>query len=373
VEIVKRKSRVKYREKLYVNGKEIKSPFFDKKTDAKNWKNEMRSQKLEPELFFKLEKSKLGFGELAKEWLERVKYKNAPRTYESYSSVTEKHLMPYLSNILVKDLKSSHGYDLIKRLVNEDHNPTGVNIILGILKRVMNDALERELIDKNPILKVRPLKVHPRNEVYWTKHEISQFLRANINDVNYALYVVAVNSGMRRGELAGLCWDRIDFERNQIEVSRTRDRHGLHETVKNGIRRHVPMNHEVRRVLEELRRRQDHLQFIFCEAPGEPFNVHHLYRDFSKVQKRAGLQRRIRFHDIRHTFASQFMMGGGNLYDLQKILGHTKIEMTMRYAHLSADHLATAINVISFSGTTDNNISKLEVNRPVLGLNLSAV
>lgn len=127
------------------------------------------------------------------------------------------------------------------------------------------------------------------------------------------------------------------------------------------------MNNEVRRVLEGLRRKQEHLQFIFCESPSEPVNVHHLYRDFAKVQKKAGLVRKIRFHDIRHTFASQFMMSGGSLYDLQKILGHSKIEMTMRYAHLSNDHLASAVNIVSFSGTTDNNISKIESLRPDLG------
>lgn len=63
------------------------------------------------------------------------------------------------------------------------------------------------------------------------------------------------------------------------------------------------------------------------------------------------------------------MMSGGSLYDLQKILGHTKIEMTMRYAHLSADHLASAINIVSFSGITDYNITQMDSDRPVLGLN----
>jgi integrase len=72
-----------------------------------------------------------------------------------------------------------------------------------------------------------------------------------------------LNSGMRRGELAGLSWDRVDFERNQIEVSPTRDRYGLRETTKTGIRRYVPMNVEARRVLEQLRRKQNHLQYIF--------------------------------------------------------------------------------------------------------------
>lgn len=369
MEIVKRKAGIKYREKFYLNGKEIKSPFFDRKTDAKTWKVEMLSRKAQPELLVELENAKITFGEVAKHWLEKIKVKNTFRTHEGYASVTNKHLMPKLKDILIKDLKAVHGEDLIKRLKNGDHNERGVNLILGVLKSIINNALERELIDKNPLIRVKPLKEHPRSETYWTKLEISQFLRANLNETNYALYVVALNSGMRRGELAGLCWDRIDFERNQIEVSRTRDRYGLRETTKTGIRRYVPMNVEARRVLEQLRRKQNHLQYIFCEAPNEPFNVHHLYRDFAKAQKKSGLERKIRFHDMRHTFASQFMMSGGSLYDLQKILGHTKIEMTMRYAHLSADHLASAINIVSFSGITDYNITQMDSDRPVLGLN----
>ena len=103
---------------------------------------------------------------------------------------------------------------------------------------------------------------------------------------------------------------------------------------------------------------------IHCEP-----RMAHLYRDFAKAQKKSGLERKIRFHDMRHTFASQFMMSGGSLYDLQKILGHTKIEMTMRYAHLSADHLASAINIVSFSGITEYNITQIDSDRPVLGLN----
>jgi integrase len=301
--------------------------------------------------------------------LEKIKVKNTFRTYEGYKSVTYKHLMPKLKDILIKDLKAFHGEELIKRLKNSKHNERGVNLILGVLKSILNNAVERELIIKNPLTRVKPLKQHPRFETYWSKLEISQFLKANLNDPNYALYVVALNSGMRRGELAGLCWDRIDFDRNQIEISRTRDRYGLRDTTKTGLRRYVPMNVETRRVLDQLRRKQNHLQFVFCEDSNIPFCVHHLYRDFRNAQKKSGLGRKIRFHDIRHTFASQFMMNGGSLYDLQKILGHTKIEMTMRYAHLSDDHLASAINIVSFSGITDYNITQMDSNRPVLGLN----
>lgn len=186
--------------------------------------------------------------------------------------------MPKLKEIFIKDLKASHAEELIKRLKSEKHNERGVNLIFGVLESIMNNAIERELIDKNPFVRVKTLKEKPKHETYWTKLEIGQFLRANLNSPNYPSYVLALNSGMRRGELAGLCWDRIDFERNQIEVSRTRDRYGLRETTKTGIKRYVPMNLETRRVLEGLRRKQLDLRYIFCEAPNEPFSECDKYR-----------------------------------------------------------------------------------------------
>ncbi|MBI2519217.1 MAG: tyrosine-type recombinase/integrase [Bdellovibrio sp.] len=107
------------------------------------------------------------------------------------------------------------------------------------------------------------------------------------------------------------------------------------------------MNDQVRSLLKDLflKRKSD---YVFVDELGRPVDPHHLYRDFSKAQRRASLERHFRFHDLRHTFSSHFMMNGGNLYDLQKILGHSRIEMTMRYAHLSPDHLASAINVVNF-------------------------
>jgi site-specific recombinase XerD len=89
-------------------------------------------------------------------------------------------------------------------------------------------------------------------------------------------------------------------------------------------------------------------RFIFKGAKGEPVEYGHVYRDFKKAQKNAGFTSLIRFHDLRHTFASQFVMNGGNLFDLQKILGHTQINMTMRYAHFSPDHLQNSIKYIDF-------------------------
>lgn len=71
---------------------------------------------------------------------------------------------------------------------------------------------------------------------------------------------------------------------------------------------------------------------------------------FQRAQEKAGLTNHYRFHDLRHTFASHFVMNGGSLYDLQKLLGHARFEETQRYAHLTPEHLSKAINIVSFGG-----------------------
>jgi site-specific recombinase XerC len=89
-------------------------------------------------------------------------------------------------------------------------------------------------------------------------------------------------------------------------------------------------------------------KFVFLDKDRNPLEVHHLYREFAKVQKKVGMDQIIRFHDLRHCFASHFMMSGGNLYDLQRILGHTQYAMTQIYAHLSPDYLSGTTQILSF-------------------------
>jgi integrase len=238
----------------------------------------------------------------------------------------------------------------INHLKKNGHNAKGTNTIVGVLKSIMIESRKTGHILVNPLEFLSKIKPDPQLEVYWTMAEINQFLLANNFNYLYPLYLLAVNTGMRKGELAGLCWDRVDFHLNQITVSRTRDRYELKETTKTSLKRIIPMNAVVRNMLLGLMKKQMNPKFVFTEPDGGPVEVHHVYRRFHQAQKRAGLNYLIRFHDLRHTFASQFVMHNGNIFDLQKILGHTKIDMTMRYSHYSPDHLQKAMNVVSFGG-----------------------
>jgi len=97
------------------------------------------------------------------------------------------------------------------------------------------------------------------------------------------------------------------------------------------------MNTNVKTSLQKRFKERLNDQFVFTEEGGNHLDYNHVTeRHFMVAQKDAGLSKIIRFHDLRHTFASHFMMNGGNLYTLQKLLGHSDIQTTMIYAHLDA-------------------------------------
>ncbi len=224
---------------------------------------------------------------------------------------------------------------------------------MGVLRSIFKDALRDGYILRNPIEGLKKISETSAIEAYWTKSEIDQFLKASFRDKHYDLILIALNTGMRKGELAGLKWDRIDFSLDQITVSRTRDNYELKETTKTKLKRIIPMNQIVRMTLLKLFQNRKGSDFVFVSEDNSPISIHHLYRDFGLAQELAGIKNRIRVHDLRHTFASQFMMNGGNIFDLQKILGHTDIKMTLRYAHFSPDHLQKAFKGFELGFTNE--------------------
>jgi integrase len=165
---------------------------------------------------------------------------------------------------------------------------------------------------------------------------------------------------MRLAELCGLNWDRIDFVNNQICITRTRDKYGLKDTTKTKIKTFVPMATEVRILLVSLFNSRQDNPYVFLEADGTEVKYSHVYRRFGKAQDKAGITNKIRVHDLRHTFASNYMMNGGNVFDLQKILGHTDIKMTMRYAHFTAEHLQTSIKFMNMTNVAISSIPFLD-------------
>jgi len=164
-----------------------------------------------------------------------------------------------------------------------------------------------------------------------------EWARDEFTDHLAPLVLLAINTGLRRGELFGLTWEAIDVARSQLKVAAA--------TAKSRRTRHVPLNSEA---LDVIRRLQKHstagVGFVFRSAAGG--RMTHINRSWAGLVKAAKLVD-FHFHDCRHHFASRLVMAGADLFTVQQLLGHSDAAMTQRYAHLTPEHKAKAVALLN--------------------------
>lgn len=147
--------------------------------------------------------------------------------------------------------------------------------------------------------------------------------------------LLSLNTGLRQGELLKLKWDDIDFDNAVLTVVGT--------TSKTGKTRHVNLNSEALAVLRAWRNQPGNKSisgYVFASIDGEPFQD--MRTSWEGVLRRAKITK-FRWHDLRHTFASNLVMAGENLNTVRELLGHADYKMTLRYAHLAPEHKAAAV------------------------------
>ena len=174
---------------------------------------------------------------------------------------------------------------------------------------------------------------------YLEEGEITKLLEACATSRNPylgAIVSLAVNTGMRKGEILGLTWSRIDLSADYGLSARVT----LYKT-KSGKPRGVPLNADAVAALQAVETKPERREGgTFKRSDGGEWGQ--IRTAFTSALERAGIKA-FRFHDLRHTFASHYMMRGGSLYDLKEILGHADIKMTLRYAHHSPNHLRAGV------------------------------
>ena len=342
---------VSYREKVYINGKTV-TKTFKRKSDAANWKKNIQTESQRKEALGIGHIQSIDFESFAVDWLEMKNHQGLARdTMLGYRYIIDVYFLPILGKISLEKITEGHGRKVIKKIASRGLSAKRINCIMSQLKQILNDAIKLDYLFRNPLAGIKKAKEKPRSLTYWMPEEIKQFLSANVDNPLYPLFVVALNTGMRRGELVGLCWDKVNLAERRIEIARIVDRHGLKETTKTGTIRHIPLNGPSFKVLENLSKNRTHERFVFSHGDGSLIDANHLSdRQFKQAIKRAGV-RRIRFHDLRATYASNFVMAGGDIFALSKLLGHTSVEMTAKkYAALHPSFMKGAVETVGFSG-----------------------
>jgi len=216
------------------------------------------------------------------------------------------------------------------------NKPATVNRILAVLKHMFTKANQWEMVDDQTHKKIKQVKLLEANNRrlrYLSKEECQALINACDTHLK-PIVITALNTGCRKEEILSLQWDKnIDLKHGFILLDKT----------KNGERREIPINGTLRTALEALPRRLDG-GYVFYD-PKTDERYQDVKRSFATALRRAGI-RDFHFHDCRHTFASQLVMAGIDLTTVSRLLGHKDLTMTLRYSHLSPQHMAKAVDVL---------------------------
>lgn len=307
-------------------------------------------------------------------WLEGyVKTNCSQRTFDGYQSILERHLIPALGNNQLKQLhpqiiQAYYGKaceNLSARTVHHQHR---------VLSQSLKYAVRQGYLGRNPAELVDPPS--PRKKVMrtLTPYEVEVLFDMAAGSYYYPVIYTAVSTGLRQAELLGLRWRDIDLDMLSISVSQVLyKRHGIcqfKEPKTSHSRRRVSMTPKLALFLREYRSERERLyqqlgkQFsldtlVFASVEDEPFDPCVLSHNFSRLCKRAGLEN-VRFHDLRHTFASLMLMRGAKPKVISEALGHASVGFTMDvYSHIiegmQADAMALLDEVIPVGVSKNSN------------------
>lgn len=294
---------------------------------------------------------RLTVGHLLDQWLaEAVKPKNQPSTYRRHSDLVRVHLKPALGHVRLAKLTPGQVQTMINAKLAAGLSPRTVQYVRGILRTALGRAMRWGYIGINVAALTDPPKV-PRHEVAALSTGEARALLAAVEEHRLsALFVTALATGMRQGELLGVSWKDIDLDAGTLRVTRSLQRvngaYALLDPKTSKSRRLVALPEvavEALRAQRDLQTSEknaakaeweDGWDLVFTTPFGRPLHGPTVTRQFQAALKVAGLPRQ-RFHDLRHGAASIWRGQGTELKVVQEALGHATISVTADvYGHL---------------------------------------
>lgn len=281
------------------------------------------------------------FSGFADEWLVTyVDTHNKPSVQRGYRSILGVHLVPFFGKKRLDEIKS---FDIEKyqgAKLREGLSAKSINGHLAVLMKCLRTAADWERISAVP--RAKPLKMVPPKFDFLTFEESDRLIAAAASEPHWhSMIVAALQTGLRLGELRALDWENVDLVNGHLTVCRSIT-DGIVSTPKNHKIRHVPLTEEARAVLAPMAKKRGG---VWRGRGGCDHANKIVYAALGRITARAGL-RHIGWHTLRHTFASQLSMSGVPIAVIRELLGHSDINMTMRYAHLSPSILKNAVAVL---------------------------
>lgn len=362
--ILRKDKSVGYRVWIRLGGKRV-SKVFDTIRDADEFYDKKRNEKRRIEAGLDLPIQEITLKEFFLPWHKRRvdngKPADSARPEEQRMRV---YVLPEFGHRIMSNISTAEFARLFDDLVTKHKlSPATRDYIRGLLSKLYNDAILTRHAARNPITEIKTIRVRTKGYAYWkTREECLAYLReahAHQTPWFFPMAAMAIQTGLREGELICLRWDRdVSLSEGYIHVHQTYDRasKAICERTKGRSHRWLGMNDSLGILLSHYRAQVGSAgvagKLLFSYGNDEPVSPRRVLKIHNKVCERAKVQR-IRFHDLRHQFATLFIRASGNRYSLQKLMGHSDSRMTERYAHIDREFLATQARVVELPEIAD--------------------
>ena len=277
--------------------------------------------------------AKITVADFMAQWLESKKRSIEFTTYDGYQMAINNHINPHLGKIGLNKLNKA----TVQKFVNQLCNETGVRTVrytMMILKQALTKAVEWELLARNPADNIELPKEEHKEKTVWTNEELARFLSVNRDNRLYPLFLLAITTGMRRGEMLALTWPDINFDTGVITVNKsiTVDRI-IKDTKSKSSHRKISAPDFVINILREHRLEQMQWYLaagirpdnnaVFTTSKGTYFRPDNILGEFKKACKAADVPI-ITLHALRHLHVSILLQVGTDPKAIQHRVGHAK-------------------------------------------------
>lgn len=300
--------------------------------------------------------SRLTVADYLRDWLNGREPHLRPQSFERYRFAIERNIAPSVGTILLSHLKPTDVQKMHRDALDAGLSPKSVTLLHRVLSQALKYAESWGMVDRNVARLAPPPKVARNEARSLDAKEALRLVEAVRATPYYALIALDLATGLRRGELLGLQWGDVDFERRSLRVIRSltqtpRGALRVQDVKTDTSRRNVVLSPNAVLLLRAHREQAEAVQavaggqlrlddFVFSHPTGKPFSPNHISKVFQRIARVEGLEGAT-LHSLRHTHASMLLDTGANLKDVSTRLGHSSIAITADiYAHPSMERQA---------------------------------